>query len=379
MNHEVVKTEQLDEVINKSGLAIQQGEDVKRSYMPFLDEIANIQNESQKINFDNPSETDEKIARDLRLRMVKQRTGAKELKDSRKAIYLRLGDVEQKSYNLIESTAKLAEEVLLQVEKRREIAEKKRKEELRISRLSILSEFCDNFEIYPVQDMDESAFNDLAEGLKQAKIKKEQEAERLRLEEIEKEKKQNQFNSRRLILSKMVAYTGEEILGDLSLETTDEEFLVIMDFCNKKKEEWESEQERIKAEKIESDKKLEEERENIRKEKEKMLAEQKKKDDERKRKEDEIEAERKKIEDEKKKIEAQKKAEEDAKRESERIEKEKEYAKSKQSDKQKMENFVNSFVAPEYPSLNDSENMKALVDIMDKFNGFKNWALKRIS
>lgn len=371
MNQEIVKTEQLDEVISKSGLAIQQGEEVKQSYIPFLNEIANIQEESKKINFDNPSETDEKIARDLRLRMVKQRTGAKELKDSRKAIYIRLGDVEQKSYNLIESTAKLAEEILMQIEKRREIAEKKRKEELRISRLSILSEFCDNYEIYPVQDMDEAAFNDLADGLKQAKIKREQEAEALRLAEIEKEIKRNEFNSRRLVLSKMVAYTGEEILSDLSLETTEAEFLTLLEFCNGKKVEWERNQEKIKAEKEESERKLEHERRKIQEEREKMLAEQKKKDDEIKIIEAELESERKRVENEKQ-------AEIANRLEKERVEKEAELNKIKMSDSQKMEYFINSFVAPEYPVLNSPENMKVLVDIMEKFNGFKNWAKKMI-
>lgn len=248
MEAEIVKVEQLDEVISKSGLAIQQGEDVKRSYMPFLDEIASIQEESKKINFNNPSETDEKIARDLRLRMVKQRTGAKDLKDSRKAIYIRLGDVEQKSYNLIESTAKLAEEVLMQVEKRREIAEKKRKEELRIERLVILSQFVDNSEIYPVENMDEAAFQDLAEGLKSAKIKREkEEADRIKVEEELKVKNET-FNARRLMLSKMVAYTGEEILQELTLETTEEEFKTIIEFCNGAKEKFEQKQEQLRVE-----------------------------------------------------------------------------------------------------------------------------------
>jgi len=123
MTTEIVK---FDEVIKQSGLAIQEGEEIKQSYLPFAIQLAGIQDQAGKINFEKPTPTDEIIARDLRLRTVKIRTGASDLKDSRKKIHLLKGNLEQAAYNLIAASCKLSEEAFTTVEKARENAEAKR-------------------------------------------------------------------------------------------------------------------------------------------------------------------------------------------------------------------------------------------------------------
>ncbi len=131
MTTELVK---FDEVIKQSGLAIQEGEEIKQSYLPFAIQLAEIQEQAAKINFEKPTPTDEIIARDLRLRTVKIRTGASDMKDNRKRIHLLKGNLEQAAYNLIAASCKLSEEEFTTVEKAREIAESKRRAELKIIR-----------------------------------------------------------------------------------------------------------------------------------------------------------------------------------------------------------------------------------------------------
>lgn len=131
MTNELVK---FDEVIQQSGLEIQEGEEIKQSYLPFAIQLAEIQEQAVKINFENPTGLDETIARELRLKTVKIRTGASDLKDSRKKIHLLKGNLEQAAYNLIAASCKLSEETFTTVEKAREIAEAKRKAELKVIR-----------------------------------------------------------------------------------------------------------------------------------------------------------------------------------------------------------------------------------------------------
>ena len=143
MENEIMKIDssQLDEVIVSSGLAIQEGEQAKQSYLPFLVQISEIQEQSTKINYENPTQIDEKIARDLRLQAVKIRTSASNLKDERKKIHLLKGNLEQAAYNLIASTCKLAEETFVVVEKATELKEKKRIEELALARETEMSQY----------------------------------------------------------------------------------------------------------------------------------------------------------------------------------------------------------------------------------------------
>lgn len=168
-----MKNTELERVVLESGLELSEGEQIKQSYLPFFIQIAEIKEESKKINFENPTELDEKIACELRLRMVKIRTGSATIKDERKKIHLLRGNLEQSSYNLIKTGCELEEEIFLQVEKKREIAEKLRKENLKNERLELLKDVCETPEIYPLSEMEEESFNDLFEALKIAKQQKE--------------------------------------------------------------------------------------------------------------------------------------------------------------------------------------------------------------
>lgn len=186
-----VDTTQLEKVVTESGLAITEGEQIKQSYQPFLIQLSEIQEMAAKINFESPAELDEKIARDLRLKTVKIRTGAEKIKDERKRGYLLKGNLEQAAYNLIKASCELTENAFSDVEKAREIAEKKRKEALKIERTSQLMPYVENCELYPLGEMSEQAYSELYTGMKaayEARIEAEAKAEADRIAKAEAEK-----------------------------------------------------------------------------------------------------------------------------------------------------------------------------------------------
>ena len=189
-----IESTELDKEIQKAGLAIQEGEDIKKSYQPFLNQLAEIQTLAEGINFDTPELRDEQLARELRLKTVKIRTSSADLKDSRKKVYLLKGNLEQAAFNLIAASCKLAEESLLNVEKAREIAEAKRIQEDYTTRQIILSDFT---EIMPMGlgEMSQDVFDNYLTGVKiayQAKKDAEAKAEAERLAKIEAERIENE-------------------------------------------------------------------------------------------------------------------------------------------------------------------------------------------
>ena len=197
MENQLVKIEsqELEKMVSESGLAIQEGEEIKQSYLPFVSKLAEIQAQASKINFDNPQPIDETIARELRLKTVKIRTGAKNLKDERKRIHLLKGNLEQAAYNLIAASCELTEETFNNVEKAREIAEKKRKEILKAERIERLLPYGVQPEFYDLANMPEETFTALLDGFKKAheeRIAAEKKAEEERLAKIEAERIENE-------------------------------------------------------------------------------------------------------------------------------------------------------------------------------------------
>lgn len=187
---EIKQEEELKKVLTDSGLQLSDSEVIKQSYLPYFEQLAKIKEESQKINFENPTELDEKIARELRLRTVKVRTGSKDLKDERKRIHSLRANVEQDAWNLIKSGCELEEENFYQVEKKRELAEKRRKELLAIERNELLTpyaEFVDT-KYMNLGEMDEEKFQNLLKGAELQLKQKEAEAQRIAEEEAERKR-----------------------------------------------------------------------------------------------------------------------------------------------------------------------------------------------
>jgi len=373
----------IDQVVKESGLVLTEATEIKGAYLPFLSQLQEVVEQAGKINADNPTDIDEKIARELRLKSVKIRTGSEKLKDERKKIYLVKGNLEQASYNVIKNSCLLAEAALEEVEKAREKKEAARKEALRIERLDMLKPYCDNPEFYPLGEMDEPGFNDLLNGMKlqaEAKVKAEQDRlEALRLEEERKEKeaKIHAITQQRTVFlatTYQYSFTGETPLGELS----DSDYDMVVFQAKNAFEAKQKEEQRIK-----------EENEKLRKQKEAddaKAAKAKKEADDKLKKEREEAAEKLRIEKEKSdKLAADLKAKQDKEDEDKRLADEAEKKRiadekkaAKAPDKEKLQKWVNQFDIADIPTGLSNESGTIGLEISNKFDAFKEWAKKQI-
>lgn len=323
----VLKEEQFDAVIKNSGLEIQEGEQIKQSYQPFLIQIAEIHEQSKKINWDNPAELDETIARNLRLKTVKIRTDSEKLKDSRKRSYLLRGNLEQACYNLIAATCKVAEDDFTKVEKAREIAEAKRIETLRVERTAELLRYgwVEQYPMYNVGKLDDQTYNAMLAGLKKTMEDRIAEEKRIEAERIAAIKKAEEERLAMIAENKRLRKDAEEKEKALAAERA-----------------------KAEAERKAAEEKARKEREVAAK---KLAEEQAKADIERKK----LEAEAKRLADELRTKQLQEEAERQrkAKEETDRIAAEKQAAAA--PDKEKLLSFANRIIIPAVGELKSPE------------------------
>lgn len=288
----ITEQSQLAIIVEKSGIEKSKAEEITGGYIPFLQTIADISEQSKKIDFENPSELDEKIARELRLQLVPNRTAADKFKAAEKANYLLINGIHDGAYKIVENTSKLLENKLAAVEKQREIKEKARKEELRLARLAAIKDLVEDATIYPLSEMTETAFDDLKNTLELQAENKRAMAEKAEAERIAKEKAEAEEREKMRIENERLKAEAEEHERLLAEERAkaEAEKRELEEKARKEREAAEAEAARIKAE---QGAKLEAER----KERERVEAELKaKRDAEAKAKADEearIEAERK--------------------------------------------------------------------------------------
>lgn len=329
--------QELTAVISQSGLEVEDAEKIKTSYAPFFKELRDIKAEAVKINFDNPSLLDEEIAKKLRLRTVKVRTGSEAVKDERKRIHMLWANVEQSAYNLLKADCQLDEESYSQVEKRREIIERQRIADLNTERSAEIAKYA---EFVPVGlnlgQMSDSDFIKLFSGaVLQFQAKAEAEA-KIEAERIEKERAE---------------------AAERELIRIDNERL---------RKEAEEREAQMKAERL----KAEKERAAI----EAKAAAEKKAAEEKARKEREvIEAKLKAERLEREKLEAEKAAKEKADRDAEAKRKADEAKAAKAPIKEKTKKWVASFSVPSGQPDTPLANV-----IVAKFESFKKWAESQI-
>jgi hypothetical protein len=357
---------ELEKVVSESGLQLNEAEEIKQSYLPYFEQLAEIKEQSKKINFENPTELDEKIARELRLKMVKIRTGSESVKEARKKIHSLKANTEQASWNLIKATCQLDEEIFLQVEKKREIAEKKRVELLKSERIEILSAYVENAAIYPLGEMSETAFEGLLNGqklAKEAKLKAEREIELAKIEaennairerakikeENERLKKEAEIKEAALKIEREKAEAERKAIEDKAKKELAAKEAIRLSEQKKADEllEAQRKQAAVAAEKVkaESEAKLKKEREAN----EKLKAE--------------IQA----------KAEAERKAEEAKQAELLAMENEKKEA-LRAPELDQLQKWIDKFTCPAPPVLKDKILYDKGNEILTKFHSFKKWA-----
>jgi colicin import membrane protein len=347
----------LEKVIIDSQIELSEAEQIKQSYLPYFTQMAELKEQMKKIDFENPQTIDETIAREVRLSLVKVRTGSEKVKDERKKIHALKANLEQSAWNLIKADCQLQEEQLMQVEKKRELAEKARVEALRVERLEILQSLTDNATIYPLGQMSEDAFNDLVNGLK-LQIEAKKEAERKAEEErIAKEKAEAERIEAQRIENERLKVEAEAREKQLELE----------------REEARKKQAAIEAQRLAEQQKADALLEAQRKEAEKKAAKLKA----------EAEAKIKAEREAKEKLEAELKAKQDAENKAKaeadaKIKAEKEAAEklAKAGEVEQLKAWVNSFPTIEIPK--HLEINAVANNILTKYLNFKVWASNEV-
>ena len=342
----------LVELVQQSGLQEVKQNEIAESLNRFFNEASKWNETIATIVITDPSEVGKmKMAREGRLTLKNYRLEAEKIvKSKRDDVKIKMADftLEDKLWlragQMMEATFKNLESKLEEKEKFAERWETEQKAKLKAERLEKLSSVCDTPNIYPLDSMSEDSFNDLFNGLDLAK-KQKIEAEIAKQKKIEEERLSEQ----------------------------------------KRLEEQRLENERLKKEAEQKEAELQAEREKARIESERLakIQEEAIKQEREKAK---LEAERiaKIQEEERKKQEAIIQSERLAKQKAEaelRIKQEEENAKlikqqelEKAPIKIKLSNWIDSIEIGTSPI--DNEITK---DIINKFNGFKDWAKKQVN
>lgn len=211
----------LIKIINESGLQLTEAETIKQSYLPFFDQLAEIKEQALKIDFENPKEIDETIARELRLKTVKIRTGSEIIKDEQKRMDLLRANLKQSTWNLIRDTCKMDEEKYMQVEKKREIEEKKRRAELKITRDSELAKYGVDTSFYQLGEMPDDVYRTLLENTEIAYNQKKEMEAKLEADRIKNELKAKKKSERIFQLLGFGAIKEAGVYKIVDEETTD--------------------------------------------------------------------------------------------------------------------------------------------------------------
>jgi len=236
-------------IVNESGLEQQTGLTLQESFLPLFKKAEEWKNKANEIVVTDISQTREmKMAREARLALKDIRVNADKKRKELKEDSLKYGKAVQSVYNLIESLISPIEKHLEDQEKFAEREEAKRREELKRVRESELSPYSE-FVPYTVDvvGMPEDDYQKLLSGVKlmQAdKIAKEEQAEK---ERIEREKKEYLLQQRMTILHSYSQFY-DPLFGILSIDTTDAEWESIFNKMVSAKKEYAEQQEKIRVE-----------------------------------------------------------------------------------------------------------------------------------
>ena len=324
------------------GLEVEQVSTIEQAFLPKIQEReALVAIYDQLITSELTPELS-KQAKEVRLKLVKVRTGIAEIHKTQKAFFLAAGRFVDAWKNKETLPVEQMEERLSEIENYYINLEKARIEKLQIERLEMVKKYTD----FPAQNlgaMEEEVFNSYLTGCKvayEAKI----EAERLEAERIE--------NERLAEIARQKAI--EEENARLKAETEAKE-KQLQEERAKAEAERKAIEEAARKEREEAEAKLKAEQEKARIEAEKAAAEKAK-----------LEAELRA------KAEAERKAEADKKAEEQRLKLEAEKA-AKAPFKEKANKWVDSFILPEL-----SEHNSTTDEIKLKFDSFKQWAKAEI-
>lgn len=232
--------------IEEQGLQENKVEQIKSVYAPMLQSLEEMEskyNEIVKKLEPEGAEVTKQLAReagDLRKKMVKIRTSAEEARKEAKQEYLLVGKVIDGACNNLKYVVSKKEGTLKNIEKHFENKEKERIAKIAEGREEELKKYGAGF-IQGLGEMSESNYKMILDGQKarweaEEKAKKEQE---------ELGKKQQVFRERK---EQLLPYKDFIRVADLTLDTSDNEFKLMLGEAKRKKAEERKKQDELKAE-----------------------------------------------------------------------------------------------------------------------------------
>lgn len=185
------------------GLEEIKASEISAQFKPMLDKMVELEKEANKVfKLDIEDPESAKVAKELRLKYVKVRTGTADIHKKQKAFYLAGGRFVDAWKNTQGFASQGIEEKLMAIEKHAERIEEDRKEKLRIERAELLEEYGVNPEHIKVEDMELEVWENYFSGVKlqhEQKIAAEKKAEEERVakekaeaEERERVRKENE-------------------------------------------------------------------------------------------------------------------------------------------------------------------------------------------
>lgn len=183
------------QIINSNEFGIEETKalTIEQSFLPKkveFDGYLSVYDEIIKSDIEDSSTS--KKARELRLKLVKVRTGIKDIHTTEKAFFLASGKYVDAIKNKLTLPVEQMEEKLIEIEKYQENKEKERKAQLKIERVNLLLPYEVDTTFIDLENMSEDQFDSFFDTNKTAYEAK-KEAERLaELKRIEEEKKAEQ-------------------------------------------------------------------------------------------------------------------------------------------------------------------------------------------
>lgn len=179
--NEVSQATELVVMVEQSGIEKTKGQQLLEMFTPYFQRMHEIELKIKALNSENPQIEDVKIAREIRLSLKNNRVACEKAKDEMKRHILTEGRLIDNFFGIVKNSSKPLEEKCEQIEKHIELKQKAEQERLKNERAEKLAPYVADTTIYPLALMGDDAFNDLLEGLKLAKEKREEE-ERLAVE-----------------------------------------------------------------------------------------------------------------------------------------------------------------------------------------------------
>jgi hypothetical protein len=179
---------ELSPVIQDTKIELSKAESHARAFAPSMQTYVELADKLKGLNKDNPTDADAKIARENRLKMVKVRTSAEEIKDMRKEGIKAEGDLIQALYNVVKNSCIVTENEFSEIEKFAERKEQERQLALVETRKELLSEFGTDTSYLPLGVMTDEQFDRLIENEKLAANARKEAAEKAEAARIEAER-----------------------------------------------------------------------------------------------------------------------------------------------------------------------------------------------